>query len=127
VEAAAFVAILMLLSHVIKSSGGLVGVGVGLWVLLDFFWSLIILVVAVSMGVQIGSGNYLGLTIDSGFFNPAQFYGLIGNFVNGVSLSSGVPISPATYGLTPYTIALAGALWVIVPASLMLYVASKRD
>jgi ABC-type transport system involved in multi-copper enzyme maturation permease subunit len=117
----------MLLSHVIKSSGGLVGVGVGLWILLDFFWSVIILVVAFSMGVQIGSGNYLGLTIDSGFFNPAQFYGLIGNFVNGVSLSSGVPISPATYGLTPYTIALAGALWVIVPAAVMLYVASKRD
>jgi ABC-2 type transport system permease protein len=131
VEAAAFVAILMLISHVIKSSGGLIGVGVGLWVLLDFFWSVIILVVAFSMGIQIGSGNYMGLTIDSAFFNPAQFYGLIADFINGVSVTSSsggaVPISPATYGLTPYTIGLAGALWVIAPAALMLYIASKRD
>jgi ABC-2 type transport system permease protein len=131
VEGATFVAILMLLSHLLKSTGGLVGVGVGLWVILDFFWGVIILVAAVSTGVQIGSGNYLGLSIDSAFFNPAQFYSLVSNYFNGVSISSSsgalVPISPSTYGLNPFTIALVGALWIIIPVALLLYVASKRD
>ncbi|MGD0476819.1 MAG: ABC transporter permease [Nitrososphaerales archaeon] len=131
VEAAAFIGIIMLLSHVLKSSGSIVGLGVGLWILLDFFWGLLILIAALALGVQIGSGNYLGLTIQSAFFNPAQFYVLVGDFLNGLSISSSfgtqTPISPATYGLTPYSIALAGVFWVLVPAGLFLYSASRRD
>jgi ABC-2 type transport system permease protein len=131
VEAAAFVSILMILSHLIKSSGGLVGVGVGLWVFLDFFWSIIILIVGYASGVQIGSGNYFGMTMDLAFFNPAQFYSLVSGLVNGVSVSTStggqLPISTATYGLTPYTVTIAGALWIVVPVVVLLYLASKRD
>ena len=131
VEAAAFIGIVMLLSHVLKSSGSIVGLGVGLWIILDFFWGLLILIAALALGVEIGSGNYLGLTIQSAFFNPAQFYVLVGDFLNGLSISSSfgtqIRISPATYGLTPYSIALAGVFWVLVPAGLFLYSASRRD
>ncbi len=131
VEAAAFTGIIMLLSHVLKSSGSIVGLGVGLWILLDFFWGLLILIAALALGVQIGSGNYLGLTIQSAFFNPAQFYVLVGDFLNGLSISSSfgtqIPISPATYGLTPVSIVADGLLWVLVPAGLLLYCASRRD
>lgn len=131
VEAAAFIGIMMLLSHVLKSSGGIVGLGVGLWIFLDFFWGLLILIAALALKVQIGSGNYLGLTIQSAFFNPAQFYVLVGDFLNGLSISSSlgtqIPISPATYGLTPVSIVLDGLLWVLVPAGLLLYSASRRD
>jgi ABC-2 type transport system permease protein len=131
VEAAAFIGIVMLLSHVLKSSGSIVGLGVGLWILLDFFWGLLILIAALALGVQIGSGNYLGLTVRSAFFNPAQFYVLVGDFLNGLSISSSfgtqIPISPATYGLTPYSIALTGLFWVLVPAGIFLYSSSRRD
>jgi ABC-2 type transport system permease protein len=131
VETAAFIGIVMLLSHVLKSSGSIVGLGVGLWILLDFFWGLLILIAALALGVQIGSGNYLGLTIQSAFLNPAQFYVLVGDLLNGLSISSSfgtqIRISPATYGLTPYSIALAGVIWVLVPAGLFLYSASRRD
>ncbi len=131
VEAAAFVGLTMLISHVLKSTGGIIGVGVGLWIVLDFFWSVFILVAALLLGVQIGSGNYLGVTIDSGFLNPAQFYGLVQQYLNGVTITStsgaSIPISPATYGLTPFTLVGAAAFWVFVPLAGSLYLATHRD
>jgi ABC-2 type transport system permease protein len=130
VEAAAFVGLTMLISHLIRSTGGIIGVGVGLWILLDFFWGILIFLGAYILGVQIGSGNYLGLTIDSGFLNPAQYYGLVGQYLNGVTISSGgasIPISPATYGLTPFTLVGAAAFWIVVPLAGFLYLATHRD
>jgi ABC-2 type transport system permease protein len=131
VEAAAFVGITMLISYLLKSTGGIIGLGVGLWIVLDFFWGTLILVASLALGIQIGSGDYLGLTIRSAFFNPAQFYVLVGDFMNGLSISSSfgaqTPISPATYGLTPFSIIAAGILWVLVPAGLVLFSASRRD
>lgn len=130
VEAAAFVGITMLISQALKSAGGIIGLGIGLWVVLDFFWGILIFLGAYLLGVQVGSGNYLGLTIDSGFLNPAQFYGLVGQYLGGTTISSfggGTPISPATYGLTPLTLVAAAAFWVLVPLASFLYLAVRRD
>ncbi len=131
VEAAAFVGIVMLLSQVVRSQGNMILVSVGLWVFLDFFWTIIVFFASAVLGVQIGSGNYLALTIQSSFFNPAQFSSLVGEYLNGVSITSGLggstPISPATYGLTPLTLALTGAFWVLVPLLGFLYLVARRD
>lgn len=131
VEAAAFVGLTMLISHVIRSAGGIIGVGIGLWTVLDFFWSILIFLGAYLLGVQIGSGNYLGLTIDSGFLNPAQYYGLVVQYLNGVTITSAggtsIPISPATYGLTPITLVAAAAFWMAIPLAGFLYLATHRD
>lgn len=131
VEVAAFIGIMMLVSQRLKSTGAIIGVGIGLWVILDFFWGILILLGAYLVGVQIGSGNYLGLTIDSSFLNPAQFYSLVAQYVGGttISTSSGgsIPISPATYGLTPLTLAAAAAIWVILPLAGFLYLSTHRD
>ena len=131
VEAAAFVGIMMLFSRLVKSTGGLIGVGVVIWLVLDFLWGLFILVAALATRVQLGSGDYLALSIRSSFANPAQFYSLVGEYLNGISLVSGIggstPISPATYGVTPLTLGAAAAFWVLVPLAGFLYMAVKRD
>jgi len=131
VEAATFVGLTMLISHLLKSAGAIEWVAVGLWIVLDFFWSVIVLFGALALGVEIGSGNYLGVTIDLGFLNPAQYYGLLGEYLNGVSITSNgggsIPISPATYGLTPLTLTVAAVLWVVVPLAGFLYLARRRD
>jgi len=61
--------------------------------------------------------------------DPQNF--LFDEVLNGLSISSSfgtqIPISPATYGLTSYSIALAGVFWVLVPAGLFLYSTSRRD
>lgn len=134
VEAAAFVGITMTLSHLMKSTGALIGVGVTLWVILDFFWGVIVLVVSYALGYGVGSANFLAVSIHSGFFNPAQFYLLVGEYLNGVFISTtggnglpSAPITPAAYGLTPATLAVAGAFWVAVPFALFLRIATTRD
>ena len=131
VEAASFVGIVMLISHLLKSSGALIGVGVVLWVLLDFLWGLLVLVASTALGYGVGSANYLAVSIDSNFFNPAQFYLLIGEYLNGASINTtgfgGTAISPATYGLTPVTLALTGVFWVAAPLTIFLYLAMRRD
>ena len=131
VEAAAFVGIIMLLSQFVKSSGGIVGAGVILWVLLDLLWGIFMLFGALALRIQIGSGDYLALTIRSGFANPAQFFTLVGEYLNGLSLVSSlggsVPISPATYGLTPIALVAAGAFWVVAPLAGFLYAVVRRD
>ncbi len=129
VEAAAFTGIVMLLSLVIRSQGSMLLAAAGIWILLDFFWSVLTVVAASFLGVQVGSGNFLGLTIQSSFFNPAQFYALVGDYLNGISSSFGgsTPISPATYGLTPLTLALTGAFWALAPLGAFLYLVARRD
>ncbi|HMD79353.1 MAG TPA: hypothetical protein VKF39_05145, partial [Nitrososphaerales archaeon] len=125
VEAVAFVGLLFALSRVIKSGGALVGVGVGLWAILELFWSLIIYLVAVLLHLDLGSATYYRLTVDSGFFNPAQFYSLVSTLSS--SSFSGISFSPADYGITPYTLVAAGILWVVLPFALFLYLAVKKD
>ena len=130
VEAAAFAGLTMLISHAVRSAGGIIGIGIGLWVVLDFFWGVLMVLGASLLGVQIGSGDYLGLTIDAGFLNPAQYYGLVGQYLNGATISSaggGIPISPATYGLDPVTLVADAALWVALPLAAFLYLAVRRD
>ena len=131
IEAAAFTGIVMLLSQLTKSQGNLMLASVGLWIALDFFWSIVVFFASAVLGVQIGSGNYLALTIQSSFLNPAQFYSLVGVFLNGVAISTGIggstPISPATYGLTPFTLVLTGAFWILAPLLGFIYLVERRD
>ncbi len=130
VEAAAFTGIIMLLAHFIRSQGNIMLVGIGLWIVLDFLWSVFTLLAASVLGVQVGSGNYSGLTLQSSFFNPAQFYSLIGAYLNGVSTTGfggSTNISAATYGVTPLTLGLDAAIWVVAPLALLLYFSSRRD
>ncbi len=131
VESAAFVGIVMLLAQIMKTQGNMLLVAAGLWIVLDFFWSVLTVLGASLLGVQLGSGNYLGLTIQSSFFNPAQFYTLVADYLNGISITSSgggsIPISPATYGINPYTLALAAAFWVLTPLLVFLRLVSTRD
>jgi hypothetical protein len=122
---------MLLMSHLVKSTGALIGTAIVLWVLLDFFWGVILLLVSTVLGYGPGSANYAAVTIDSSFFNPAQFYVLVGDYLNGIAINvaggSTLPISPATYGLTPVTLFATGALWVVIPLLAFIYLATKRD
>jgi len=125
VEATAFVGIMFVLSRVIRSGGGLVGIGVGLWAILELFWTVIVFLIAYLLNYGFGSAAFYRLTVDSSFFNPAQYFGLISSYTS--SSIVGLQFNPADYGLTPYTIIAAGVLWVALPFFLFLYLAVKKD
>lgn len=124
-EVAAFSGIVFLLSHLVKSSAVLLGISIGLFVVLDFFWSLITYLLTALLGGTVGSAVYIQTTILANLANPAQFVSLVDTYMFGSS--SGVLIQPADYGLTLPVLIVDGVSWAVAPFVAFLYLAMKRD
>lgn len=132
VELAAFIGIMMLLSHVFKSSGALIGIGIGLFIVIDFFWGLILDLVFGLTHTQFYSLSYYTYSILAEYFNPAQFVGLVDSYITGQFSLAGVggiffPFTPGEYGLSIPAIVTSGLLWAILPLIGFVYLAVKRD
>jgi ABC-2 type transport system permease protein len=125
VEVAAFTGLIFLLSHLLKSTGALLGISIVLFLVLDFFWSLIIFLLTLLLGGTSGSAVALEATFLSFYANPAQFLSLINVYV--LQSSSGVLLTPSSYGVTLPAVILDGILWAVVPFLAFLYLAVKRD
>ena len=125
VEVAAFTGLVFLLSHIVKSPGALLGIMIGLFVLLDFFWIPIVFLLTSLLGGTLGSEVALQATILSYFANPAQFITLVNAYV--FQSSSGIPIQTSNFGLTLPALVLDGVIWAVVPFAVFLYLAIKRD
>ena len=69
-EVAAFTGLIFLLSHLVKSTGLLLGIGIGLFAVLDFSWGLIIFLLTVLLGGAQGSFVALQATYFSYYANP---------------------------------------------------------
>ncbi len=125
VELAAFVGIMLLLSHLVKSSGALIGAGIGLFIILDLFWSVIVVLVASIFHTSIGSLAYYQFSILMSFINPAQFVSLVNTYLTGQSGFG--PITPSQYGIAIPTLVGAAVLWIAVPFVIYVFLAIKRD
>ncbi len=125
VELAAFIGIMMLLSRVVKSSGLLIGIGVGIFLVFEFLWSVLVLIVLSLTRTGFGSSGFIGYTIALQFVNPAQFIQLIITYLT--NQSSRVLISPVQYGITIPSLVETGVLWVALPLAAFLYLAIKKD
>lgn len=134
-ELAAFIGIMMLLSRVIRSSGALIGIGIALFIVIDFFWSIIIALLANATNTNFGSLAYYGFVIGGEFVNPAQFVGLVDTYLTHqasmVGLGGiggfGFPITPSQYGITIPSLVATGLLWAVIPLIGFLYLAIKKD
>ncbi|MHB8565607.1 MAG: ABC transporter permease [Nitrososphaerales archaeon] len=125
VEITAFVALIFLISHLVKTTGELFGVSIGLYLAFGFFWSLLILALNNAIHAIPGSALSIQVEIICDFFNPTQYVTLVYSFLT-QSLSS-VPIETSLYGLTLTSLVSAGLLWITIPLFVFLRSASKRD
>jgi ABC-2 type transport system permease protein len=125
VEISAFTGLVFLFSHLFKSTGALLGLSIGLFIFLDFFWGLIIFLLTIALGGTIGSAVFLQATIISYYANPAQFVALVNIFV--LQTTSGIAIQASNYGLTLPALVLVGIFWSVAPFIIFLYLAVKRD
>src|SRR6266567_1397560 len=125
VEVAAFTGLIFLLSHLVKSTGVLLGISIVLFVVLDFFWGLIVFLLTLLLGGTSGSAVAVEATLVSYYANPAQFLQLINVYV--FQSSSGFALQSSNYGVTLPAIVLDGFLWAIVPFLAFMYLAVKRD
>jgi ABC-type transport system involved in multi-copper enzyme maturation permease subunit len=134
VELAAFIGIMMFLSHFVRSSGALIGLGVGLFLVIDFFQGLIVSLLTSLLGIQTGSVGFYQLSVGLQFANPSQFVSLVDTYLTSVYRTGFIgiptgsfPITPGAYGITIPTIFAAGIFWIFVPLVCFLYLATKRD
>jgi ABC-type transport system involved in multi-copper enzyme maturation permease subunit len=125
VEVATFTGIIFLLSHLVKSTGALLGISIGMFVILDFLWSFIIFLVALLLGGTPGSAVGIEATLISYYANPAQFVQLVNTYT--FQSVFGILIPSSSYGVTVPAIILDGILWAVVPFVLFLYLATRRD
>lgn len=125
VEAAAFTGLIFLLSHVLKSTGALLGISIVLFIVLDFFWSLIVFLLTLLLGGTSGSAVALQATLFSYYANPAQFLNLVNVYV--FANFSGTPIQASMYGVSLLSLVVAGVMWSVLPFLAFLYLATKRD
>ena len=123
----------MLLSHLVKSSGTLIGLSVGLFLVIDFFQGLIFKIIATILQISQGSVAYYQISVALDFLNPAQFISLVETYLTnlvgfvGILPTPNISITPQDYGITIPTIVLTGTLWVSIPLVCFLYLSMRRD
>ncbi len=131
VELASFIALMMLFSRILKSSGLLVGVGIFLFLLFSLFWSILLDLVEVAINPR-SVGSFQNLVIAE-YLNPAQFIALVDTYVShnlssgGIGGVGGLLITPSAYGITIYSLVATAVLWIGLPLAGFLYLAIKKD
>jgi ABC-2 type transport system permease protein len=133
VEVSAFAAITFLLSHLLRSSGGLIITAIVLYLVLDLLWGNVVL-----SFFQPGIGPYMSvmdvqIQIFSNMLNPSQYIALEEIFRQGsVSMDlgqafGGLEIPVASYGLTIWSLAFDGIAWIAIPLLAAIRLAQRRD
>jgi ABC-2 type transport system permease protein len=125
VEVAAFVGLMFIISQFTKSTGALIGAGIGVFMVLDFLWNLLLFLALTAAGATFGSLTALHLQVDLSFLNPAQFLNLVQ--ILQTNSISGIPVQPAAYGVTVPSVVLAGLIWILLPVFVALRLVSRRD
>lgn len=131
VEIGAFAGITFLLSHMFRSTGGLVGISLGLFALLTVGWLILPVLIGGLTGTLFTVG-YETASIHFDFLNPVQFFTLaqyqylasvpsyIGPFGTG-------PTHPSAYGITLGSLIATGLAWAVLPLVGFLYTVRRWD
>ncbi|MGC2288852.1 MAG: ABC transporter permease subunit, partial [Thermoplasmata archaeon] len=129
VEVGAFTGITFLLSHVLRTTGGLVGIGLAIFAFFTIGWLVLIPLLGALTGVYFTPGFQTAI-VELAFLNPTQFL-ILGEdlFLGSVQgiFYPGAPGVPIAYGITDGSVIGAALAWVIGPAALLFYVVRRRD
>lgn len=126
VSGLAFAGFVFLSSHLVKSTGALVGIIIMLFLALSFFGSFIVEIVVATSGGGASAAATLQAQVFSWYLNPAGFFYLI-KFYLLPTYPSGQAANPAAFGVTLPFIIAAGVLWSIGGFLGAFFLARKRD
>lgn len=128
VEGLAFLALVYMFTHIVKSQGSLLGISITLFVLMGLFWQVIPTVIFLALGIGAQSSSYIPLSLGFDFGSPSGYSRLVTFlFTNRTGTITPVSANPVTYGITNFTLVLAGALWILVPFAIALFLARRSD
>ncbi|MGC8663282.1 MAG: ABC transporter permease subunit [Thermoplasmata archaeon] len=128
VEGVAFLSIVYLISHIVKSQGALLGAAIGIFVVMDLFWEVIPMAVISALGISSSSSSYVVLNIIFDYISPAGYSNLFQTLItNKMGIFGGVTINPSAYDITYAPLIIAGILWIIIPFIIAYLLAKYRD
>jgi ABC-type transport system involved in multi-copper enzyme maturation permease subunit len=137
VEGAAFLGLMYLFSHILKSQTSLIGVAIAVFLVLDILWTTIVTLVAFGV-FNAGSSPSKFISIETvmDFISPTGYEANMllyltketTAFVRSSGLGAAtLSVNPASYGVTLISLALIGIAWMVVPVLLAYMLAMKRD
>lgn len=129
VSALPIAAIVMVLSHLIKSSSRLISASIFVFFFFYFLINVIFNVIITTIpNLSYVSPKYATMWIASQYFSPIGLGNLAQLAVLGGSgFVSGSPQTLASYGLTTVNIVFAGLAWVLVPLAILIVLSTKRE
>ena len=130
VEAIAFSGLIYLVSQFIKSQGGILGTGIGLFFVMVLFWSDLMALVLFALHVDsaVKSGVVAALALDT--ISPSTFPSLVIDLRSGVygsTLGIGSGYLASSVGITMVSVVLVGLAWLLIPALASFFLARSRD
>lgn len=128
VEGLAFLALVYMFSHLVKSQGALLGAAIGIFVVWDLFWTIIPIAILSALGISSSSNTYLTAEILFNYASPAGYGSLVQSLLTDkIGLISSTTINPGLFGITAPLLIIAGILWMAVPFGISYWFAVKRD
>jgi len=127
-EGVTFLAIVYLISHLVKSQGALLGASIGLFVVLDLFWQIIPAAILAAFGISSGTSEYVSTTIILDYISPAGYSSLIQALLtNHLGTFVTQTINAGAFGISSVSLLIAGLLWMVVPFVATYLLAVRRD
>ena len=128
VEGVAFLAIIYMFSHIAKSQGAVLGAAIGIFVVMDLFWSIIPLAILSALKIASSSATYVYGLIAFDYASPSGYSSLVQTmFTDKIGLISAQTIEPTAFGIVAPILIIAGILWMIIPFSISFVLAKYRD
>ena len=128
VEGVAFLAIVYMFSHIAKSQGAVLGSAIGIFVVMDLFWSIIPIAILSALKVSSSTTTYVYGTIAFDYASPSGYASLVQTmFTDKIGLISSHTIVPSSFGITAPILIIAGVLWMIIPFTIAFVLAKYRD
>jgi ABC-type transport system involved in multi-copper enzyme maturation permease subunit len=128
IEGVTFLAIVYLISHLVKSQGALLGASIGLFVVLDLFWQIIPAAILAAFGISSGTSEYVSTTIILDYISPAGYSSLIQALLtNHLGTFVTQTINAGAFGISSISLLIAGLLWMVVPFVAAYLLAVRRD
>jgi ABC-2 type transport system permease protein len=128
VEGVAFLSLIYLISHIIKSQGSLLGFAIGIFIVMDLFWQVIPYSIISALGISPSSSSYVTINMMFDYLSPAGYSNLFQALLTGkLGYFGGIIINPDFYGINYFTLFTSGLLWIIVPFIIAYFLAKIRD
>lgn len=125
VEASSFIGITFIISQLTKSTGRLIGAGIGLFLVLDFLWTLFLFLAFSAAGVTFNSAESFRIQTLLDFLNPSQYLNLVQIYQTGTI--AGVLVNPSDYGVNIFSLVSDGLFWLLFPIALSIWLVNRRD